>query len=99
MRQAATRIAGRSGAHGRAKATRHDAYSLPQDCDGFTAVKRNPQHEPMRLHMRTDIPLAEDMSALKVGECLVMRPLTHEVPGQARKPSCAAGSFGRRESN
>jgi hypothetical protein len=78
----ATRIAGGNGSDDGPHGTKHDARSLPEYCGGFTAVNRNPEHEPVRQDMRNGVLLAEDMSALEMNKRLVVLVLAHERSGR-----------------
>src|SRR5690349_2614856 len=74
----ATRIPGGNGSDEGPNGTKHDARGLPEHGGGFTAMNRNPQHEPVRLDVRNGVLLAEDMGALEMKKRLVVFVLAHE---------------------
>src|SRR5256885_14478762 len=82
----ATRIAGGNGSDDGPHGAKHDTRSLPEDCGGFTAVDRNPEHQPVRQDVRNRVLLAEDMSALEMNKRLVVLVLADECPGRGDFP-------------
>jgi hypothetical protein len=74
----ATRVAGGNRSDERSHRTKHDARGLAKHCDGFTAMNRNPEHEPVRPDVWNGVLLAEDMGALEMKKRLVVFVLAHE---------------------